>query len=86
MTLDETADALRMALERNRILAEGAGAVAIAAAMALAAGRPLSWESARPVRRRSLRADGKRRTIVAVVSGGNIDTGRLVRILQRELP
>ncbi len=86
MTLDETADALRIALERNRILAEGAGAVAIAAAMALAAGRPLSWESARPVRRRSLRADGKRRTIVAVVSGGNIDTARLVRILQRELP
>jgi len=86
MTLEETAEALRLLLERNRLLAEGAGASAVAAAIALVGGRALSWTRARPVRRRTGRAPGIRRKIVAVVSGGNIDTLRLIRLLQREMP
>ncbi len=64
VTLEQVAAALRLVLERNRVLAEGAGAAAVAAALTGVAG------------------DGP---VVAVVSGGNLDTGTLVRLLQGEL-
>lgn len=56
----EVAAALRLMAERNRIIAEGAGACPLACAMSGAAGQ------------------GK---IVCIVSGGNIDTGKLCAIL-----
>jgi threonine dehydratase len=61
-TLDEIAAALRLVAERARVIAEGAGACSVAAALAGRAGH------------------GK---IVCVVSGGNIDTDRLMAILGR---
>jgi threonine dehydratase len=64
-TLDETAAAVRLLVERVRVVAEGAGALALAAALAGRAG------------------SGK---VVCIVSGGNIDASRLVRILSGETP
>ena len=61
----EIADALRFLAERARVVAEGAGAASVAAALAGRAG------------------GGK---VVCVVSGGCIDTNKLVKILQGELP
>ncbi len=61
VSLAEARKALRLLLERNHILAEGAGAVGLAAARGGAVG------------------GGK---IACVVSGGNIDSSRLVEILQ----
>jgi threonine dehydratase len=60
VTLDETRRALRMAADRARVIAEGAGALPLAAALTGRAGRG---------------------PIVAVVSGGNIDLGKLSDIL-----
>jgi threonine dehydratase len=65
LTLDETAAALRLVAERTRVIAEGAGALPVAAAL-------------------SGRVPGKK--IVCIVSGGNIDTGVLARILEGETP
>ena len=65
VTLRQVADAVRTLSERAHIVAEGAGAAALAAAQAGLAG------------------SGK---IICVVSGGNIDSSKLVRILQGELP
>lgn len=65
VSLRQVADALRLLAERNRVIAEGAGAASVAAALA----HPL---------------DGHK--IVCVVSGGNIDTAKLVRILDGEMP
>jgi threonine dehydratase len=62
-TLEETAGAVRLIAERLRVIAEGAGALAVAAALAG-------------------RAGGGR--IVAIVSGGNIDSAVLARILAGE--
>lgn len=59
------AEALRLIVERNRVVPEGAGAVATAAALAGLAG------------------GGK---VVALVSGGNIDTRTLVTILEGGVP
>jgi threonine dehydratase len=64
-SLAETADAVRLLAERVRIVAEGAGALALAIA-------------------RSGRAGGGR--IVCIVSGGNIDSTVLARILVGETP
>jgi len=64
-SLDETAAAVRLLAERVRVVAEGAGALALAAALAGRAGT------------------GK---VVCIVSGGNIDASRLVRILSGETP
>jgi threonine dehydratase len=61
----EVADAVRLLAERIRVIAEGAGALALAAA-------------------RSGRAPGER--IVCIVSGGNIDSTRLVEILEGRVP
>lgn len=60
-----TADAMRLIVERNRVVPEGAGAVATAAALAGLAG------------------GGK---VVCLVSGGNVDVGRLVTVLQGGVP
>lgn len=64
VSLREVADALRLVVERNHVVPEGAGATAVAAARTGRAGR------------------GR---IVAVVSGGNIDTGKLARILAGDI-
>lgn len=65
VSLEEIAAAIRLLVERNRIVAEGAGAAPVAAALTGKAG------------------EGK---VVCVVSGGNIDTVKLVKILQGQIP
>jgi threonine dehydratase len=57
----QVADAVRLLLERNRVLAEGAGATSVAAALSGKAGSG---------------------TIVCVVSGGNLDSVELIKILE----
>ena len=59
-TLDETAAAVRLLAERARVIAEGAGALALAVAL-------------------SGQVPGRK--LVCIVSGGNIDAGRLATIL-----
>jgi threonine dehydratase len=66
LPLDEVAAAVRLLAERARVVAEGAGALAVAAAVG---GRIPDA-----------------RTVVCIVSGGNIDSAKLGRILQGELP
>jgi threonine dehydratase len=63
--LADVASALKLIVERNRVVAEGAGATSVAAALTGKAG------------------NGR---VVAVVSGGNIDPSKLIKILQGELP
>jgi threonine dehydratase len=65
VTLEEVADAIRLLVERNRVVAEGAGAAPVAAA---------------------LRGEVDGGKVVCVVSGGNIDSRKLARILLRENP
>jgi threonine dehydratase len=65
MPLADVAAAVRLLIERNHVVAEGAGATPVAAALAG-------------------RAGGGR--VVCVVSGGNLDPGRLAGILTNELP
>ena len=65
VTLEDVAAAIRLLAARNRVIAEGAGAAPVAAALAGKAGGG---------------------NVVCVVSGGNIDTGKLVKILQGEIP
>jgi len=65
LPLAEVAAAVRLLAERTRVVPEGAGALAVAAAV-------------------SGRVPGNK--IVCIVSGGNIDTGVLVRILSGETP
>jgi len=65
VTLGAVADAVRLLVERNHVVAEGAGAVPVAAALAGKAGT------------------GK---VVCVVSGGNIDSGKLASILNGQVP
>ncbi len=67
VSLAQVADAWRLVLQRARVLAEGAGAAAVAAALTL------SKEDV---------GDG---SVVAVVSGGNIDPAVMVRLLQGEM-
>ena len=62
--LSEVADAVKLLAERNRIIAEGAGACSVACALSGKAGT------------------GK---VVCVVSGGNIDSTKLIRILNGEM-
>jgi threonine dehydratase len=64
MSLTDVAEAVRLLAERNRVIAEGAGATPVAAALSGKAGA------------------GK---VVCVVSGGNIDFEKLVKIFKREL-
>jgi len=65
VSVKEIADAIRLLVERNRVVAEGAGAAPVAAALTGQAG------------------EGK---VVCIVSGGNIDTSKLVKILQGRVP
>ena len=65
VTLKEIASAIRLLVERNRVVAEGAGGSSVAAALAGRAGK------------------GR---LVCVVSGGNIDTQVLGKILRGEVP
>jgi threonine dehydratase len=65
VTVDETAAAVKLLAERNHTIAEGAGAVSVAAALAGKTG------------------EGK---VACVVSGGNIDPARVVKILQGQTP
>ncbi|HZF13624.1 MAG TPA: threonine/serine dehydratase [Thermoanaerobaculia bacterium] len=66
--LAAVAEALRLLAERNRVIAEGAGATPVAVALA---GLPEITE-------------GKK--IVCVISGGNIDVGKLTTILAGGVP
>ena len=63
--IGDAAAAVRLLAERTRVVAEGAGALALAAAL-------------------SGRIGGER--IVCIVSGGNIDSGKLSTILGGEVP
>ncbi|HSR66429.1 MAG TPA: pyridoxal-phosphate dependent enzyme [Acidobacteriota bacterium] len=65
VSLAETAQALRLTAERNHVIAEGAGAAAVAAALGGGAGQ------------------GK---VVCVISGGNIDSERLIAVLSGRPP
>jgi len=65
VALAEIAAAIKLLVERNRVVAEGAGATPVAAALSGQAGA------------------GK---VVCVVSGGNIDSFKLAKILKGELP
>lgn len=69
-TLDETAAAIRLLVSRARVVAEGAGALALAAAISGHA--------------RSGGAGSGR--IVCIVSGGNIDAAKLATILDGRTP
>lgn len=72
VTLEQTARAVRLLAERQRVIAEGAGAAPVAVALA---GLSAAGPDADPPRK-----------IVCVVSGGNIDTAKLTTILQGEVP
>ena len=65
VSLSEIAAAIKLLIERNRVVAEGAGAASVAAATTGKAG------------------SGK---IVCIVSGGNIDSSKLGKILAGEIP
>jgi threonine dehydratase len=65
VSVEQISDAIRLLVERNRVVAEGAGAAPVAAALTGQAGT------------------GK---VVCIVSGGNINTDKLVKILQGEIP
>lgn len=64
-SLEEVAAALKLMIERNRVVAEGAGATPVAVALRGGAGF------------------GK---VVCIVSGGNIDSAKVAKILQGEVP
>lgn len=68
--LAEVAAAVRLLAERHRVIAEGAGATSVAAALR----RPGSGEG------------GRKRKVVAVVSGGNLDAAKLATILAGQVP
>ena len=65
VSVAEAAAAVKLLVERNRVVAEGAGATSVAAALSGKAG------------------SGK---IVCVISGGNIDAGKLAAILTGQVP
>jgi threonine dehydratase len=65
VSLAETVAALKLMIERNRVVAEGAGATSVAAALSGKVG------------------SGK---VVAIVSGGNIDSAKVAKILKGEMP
>jgi len=65
VSLKETVEAIRLLAVQNSVVAEGAGAVSVAAALSGRAGT------------------GK---IVCIISGGNIDLDKLVKIFQGKIP
>jgi threonine dehydratase len=64
-SLDQIAAAVRLLIERTRVVAEGAGASTVAAALAGKAGHG---------------------TVACVVSGGNIDSAKIAKILSGGVP
>lgn len=73
VSVAEVAAAVRLLVERARVVAEGAGAAPVAAALS---GQLMSRLPERDTPRR----------IVCVVSGGNIDVAKLCAILSGEVP
>lgn len=65
VSLEQIASAIRLLMERNRMIAEGAGASSLAASLTGLAG------------------SGK---VVCVISGGNIDAGKLKMIMDNKIP
>jgi len=65
VSLADVASSIKLLVERNRVVAEGAGASSLAAALK---GRPGAGKT------------------VCIISGGNIDASKLVKILQGETP
>jgi threonine dehydratase len=63
--LAEVAAAVRLLVERHRVVAEGAGATSVAVALA---------------------GGGEGKKVVCIVSGGNIDSGKLAAILEGRVP
>jgi threonine dehydratase len=78
VSVAEIASAIRLLVERCRVVAEGAGAASVAAALANAGSTARPGSAASPIR------DAK--TIVCVVSGENIDPATLATILRGDLP
>lgn len=64
VTVQEVANAVKLLAEKNHVIAEGAGAAAVAAAL-------------------SGKVEGN---IVCIISGGNLDTDKLIQILQGQIP
>ena len=71
--LEQVSEAIRLLAERHHIIVEGAGAVALAAALQIVADS-------------RFQSDCQFKKIVCVVSGGNINTVHLSKILQGEVP
>jgi threonine dehydratase len=71
VSLAEVADAVRLLAERCRVIAEGAGASSLAAALATFGDGAVEGEGGQ---------------VVCVVSGGNLDVAKLIRILEGEVP
>lgn len=65
VSLKEIAEAVKILLEKNHIVAEGAGAASVGAA---------------------IKEGSLNEKIVCVISGGNIDTAKLIKILNNEVP
>jgi threonine dehydratase len=65
VSLREIASAIGLLFERNRVVAEGAGAASVAAALS---------------------GKGGTGRVVCLVSGGNIDLSKLIKILHGEIP
>jgi threonine dehydratase len=82
---EEIANAVLLLLEREKILAEGAGAAALAALVNRRI--PAIFDPIRDslVRNSKTRGTAAGRKIVVVVSGGNIDVTLLARIIERGL-
>ena len=67
VSLQEVTDAIKLLAERNHVIAEGAGAATVAAAL-------------------SCGSDRMHGNIVCVISGGNIDTDKLMQALNGNVP
>jgi threonine dehydratase len=65
VTVEDIMQAIRILAERNNVIAEGAGAAPVAAALAGMAGR------------------GK---VACIITGGNIDMGKLIKVLAGQVP
>jgi threonine dehydratase len=76
VTLEEVAEAIRALVSRVRVVAEGAGAVPLAVAVS---GRPATYLG-------GSRAPLPAGPIVCVVSGGNLDPGKLATVLEGRVP
>ena len=76
VTLEEIAGAIRALVARARVVAEGAGAAPLAAALA---GRPATGAGGKPVPL----PEGP---IVCVISGGNLDPAKLATLLEGRVP